>query len=96
MNIASELVKIAKSLVADRMQFSIYGLNPNPLVFDSEEDLIRGLANKGIHQSGVQNSRSLRRELQGKPMFDKLLGPMWNGPRGIRYETQEMYNALSE
>jgi len=35
-----------------------------------------------------------REELDLMPMVDGYVGPMWNGD-GLRYETQEVYNALS-
>ena len=44
-----------------------------------------------------------RAELDNQPTFNGYIGPMWNGTREIkgteyailRYETQEVYNALS-
>lgn len=94
--VAQEIVKIAKSLIADNMRFNVYGLYPGTLEFDDEARMISTLAIKGIHKIGVLSSHSVRQELQGKPRFDRLLGPMWDGPRGIRYETPDVYNALSE
>lgn len=35
-----------------------------------------------------------RSELWNKPKISGYLGPMWDGDR-LRYETQEVYNALS-
>lgn len=35
-----------------------------------------------------------REELDNLPKFEGFLGPMWDGNR-VRYETQEVYNALS-
>lgn len=62
---------------------------------DSAEELIRYLSGRGIRQTGVVNRSGLRRELQGQPTFDKLLGPMYDGPKRVRYETQEAYDQLS-
>jgi len=62
---------------------------------DSTEELIRYLMGRGIKQTGVVSRPGLRRELQGQPTFDKLLGPMYDGPKRVRYETQEAYDQLS-
>lgn len=35
-----------------------------------------------------------RAELDNQPTLPGYLGPMWDGD-GLRYETQELYNALS-
>lgn len=35
-----------------------------------------------------------RAELDNQPIFKGYLEPMWNGD-GLRYETQEVYNAMS-
>lgn len=36
-----------------------------------------------------------RAELQGAPVFQNLYGPMWDGARGIRYESREVYARMS-
>lgn len=36
-----------------------------------------------------------RAELDNQPILPGYLGPMWNGD-GLRYETQEVYNQLSQ
>lgn len=35
-----------------------------------------------------------RKELDNQPIIEGFLGPMWDGDM-LRYETQELYNALS-
>lgn len=37
-----------------------------------------------------------RAELQGAPVFDGVIGPMWDGARGIRYEDAETYARMSQ
>ena len=36
-----------------------------------------------------------RAELDNQPCFEGYLSPMWDGD-GLRYETQEVYNMLSD
>jgi hypothetical protein len=48
-----------------------------------------------IRKVGVQSRGNLRKELIGQPTFDKLVGPMYNGPKRLRYETQETYDQMS-
>jgi len=100
-SIPQELVKIAKSLLAVETKFYVHGLGlgrglrQDPFVESSEDRLVRTLAIIGIHKIGVETNPSRRPELQGCPKFDQLLGPMWNGPGKIRYETKAVYDALS-
>jgi hypothetical protein len=60
-----------------------------------QRERVRWLKSKGIKMTGTEVSVRLRPELYGKPRFDKLIGPMYNGPKGIRYETQESYDESS-
>lgn len=59
--------------------------------------------NAGLIVSGYTDNRSgecnmgvlvYREELDNLPKFEGFLGPMWDGDR-VRYETQEVYDALS-
>ena len=63
--------------------------------FDDEQEMVRWLKSKGIKMTGTEVSVRLRPELYGKPRFDKLIGPMYDGPKGVRYETQESYDESS-
>jgi hypothetical protein len=63
--------------------------------FDTESDLISALAILGIKHTGVQTNTRLCTELVGAPKFDKLIGPMYDGPGVCRYETQEVYDRMS-
>ncbi len=36
-----------------------------------------------------------RKELWNRPIIDGYVGPMWDGDK-LRYETQEVYNMMSE
>jgi hypothetical protein len=63
--------------------------------FSNVAELEKALAAKGIRKVGVQSRGNLRKELIGQPTFDKLIGPMYNGPKRLRYETQETYDQMS-
>lgn len=65
------------------------------LTFNNEDDLLVELARRGVKMTGRANRSSLRKELQGKPEFDKLIGPMWDGAKKVRYETQAVYDRMS-
>lgn len=50
--------------------------------------------------TGYNHMPKQREELQGSPKIDGFLGAMWGGYKDnrpvLRYETQEVYNALSK
>lgn len=54
---------------------------------------------RGYPVTGDHHSPHTRRELQGMPTFEGLLGPFYDGDRGgvpaIRYECQTTYDILS-
>ena len=52
-------------------------------------------SNLGYEQSGFNENPRQRTELQGKPTFSGLLGPMWDGDK-IRYEDSKAYQTLSQ
>lgn len=62
--------------------------------FDTVEELLAKYEQIGTTQGGW-----LRKELQGQPKLDGLLGAMYDGMKDdkhvIRYETQKMYDVLS-
>lgn len=62
--------------------------------FKKVDDLIKFLGSKGIRMRGTYTGGG-RRELQGQPLFDKLIGPIYGGPKKVRYETQEAYDFYS-
>lgn len=62
---------------------------------DDVDDLISALAAKGIHKTGIETRTSLRKELIGQPTFDSLHGPMYGGPKKVRYETFDVSELLS-
>jgi hypothetical protein len=64
--------------------------------FDDVKDLIRYLKSKGHKQTGYETGGHLRPILQGQPKFDGLHGPMYGGPKKVRYETWEVYEQLSK
>jgi len=74
--------------------YTVYGL-PGVGSFSDVQDFERALAAKGIRKIGVSRSQSLRKELQGQPMFDSLIGPMYDGPKKVRYETSDVNDTLS-
>lgn len=66
----------------------------------SLKEIISFLKVRGVECNGVNINGHNREELQGQPMFNSLLGPMYNGKNKkgeiiIRYETQKVYNELS-
>lgn len=63
--------------------------------FDTESELIAALTKLGIKHTGVETNTRLRTELVGAPTFNKLIGPIYDGPGVCRYETQEVYDQLS-
>lgn len=54
---------------------------------------------KKYNAYGTETGTHLRRELQGQPRLNALIGPMYGGQDGgktvIRYETQEAYDRYS-
>lgn len=66
------------------------------LTFNNEDDLLVELARRGVNMTGRANRSSLRKELQGKPEFDKLIGPMYDGAKKVRYETQAAYDRMGD
>lgn len=62
----------------------------------NDKDLIIALESLGYQYNGPCNRKQLRDELQGQPMFNGLLGPMYDGPDCIRYENQAANNFLSQ
>jgi hypothetical protein len=75
--------------------YNVYGIGDKTLSFDNEADLIAEMRRRGVRHTGIEMGRQLRQELQGRPTFDKLLGPMYDGPKQVRYETQAVYDVLS-
>src|SRR5215469_11470211 len=63
--------------------------------FDTFENLVAGLEVRGYTFKELETSERLREELRGEPKFNGLLGPMYDGPGVVRYETQQAYNILS-
>ncbi len=79
--------------------FTVYGLGQK-IEADTAEELITKLAKIGIVQTGTveqPNTRwALKEILIGQPKFAGLLGPMYDGPGCCRYETQEVYDILTQ
>jgi hypothetical protein len=76
--------------------YMVVGLGGKTLEFNDENELVETMKLHGIRATGRANSRSLRKELQGRLLFDSLLGPMYGGAKRVRYETQEAYDQLSQ
>ena len=93
MNTARESLEKLLMLFPTPVTFTIYGTG-NPVKFDNEKDLMDWARRKGIRQIGLGGNQ-LRDILRGKPAFDKLNGPMYDGPKKVRYETQEVTDQLS-
>lgn len=75
--------------------YTVYGLDKNFSEFDNVESLIKYMKEKGFEYLGKETNTHLLSGLQGQPTFKGLIGPMYDGPKRIRYETQERYDALS-
>lgn len=93
---AEELLSEVMASMPAAVNYWVYGLEG---VKNGPHDLdgfITMLKGQGIKQTGYSSTTGrLRPELKGQPTFDKLLGPMYDGPGKIRYETSETYDALS-
>lgn len=64
------------------------------------DNIIPAMEVRNYQFNGLCHRKSLRAELQGQPMFQGVLGPMWGGTENdkpvVRYETTQAYNTLSE
>ena len=63
--------------------------------FSDAAELEKALTPKGYRKVGIQSRPGLRKELLGQPIFVKLVGPMYNGPKRLRYETSEVNDQMS-
>lgn len=61
----------------------------------TNDNVIPALEVRGFEMTGNYSNPRTREEMQGAPKFAGLLGPMFDGD-AIRYESQEVYNALSQ
>lgn len=59
----------------------------------TDDTLIPALEVRGYAMAGINRNRKQREELQEQPIFDGLVGPMWDGD-AIRYEDAEAYCTL--
>jgi len=73
------------------MQFNINGY----IKFKSEEQFVTYCEERGMKQNGVATGYHLKEVLVGKPKFNDLAGPMYDGESSVRYETWEAYETLS-
>lgn len=80
------------------MQATFVGGKYDGLTVDVETIYRAGMWNGRFHPdySNLRNRGALvpRAELDNQPEVDGYLGPMWDGGM-LRYETQDVYNALS-
>ena len=73
----------------------IFNLNGS-YKFEHLFDFASKMASLGFKRSGINKNPAHRVELQNLPTFSGLAGPMYDGPNKIRYETWEVYKAMSE
>ena len=73
----------------------IFNLNGS-YKFEHLFDFTIKMASLGFKKSGINRNPAHRVELQNLPTFSGLAGPMYDGPNKIRYETWEVYKAMSE
>ena len=88
------LAEVLASLPA-AVEYVVYGLTRTPMRFGNREDLVWALKEEGIRFTGDEERSNLKPELIGQPRFDKLVGPMYDGPGVVRYETAEVNDVLS-
>ena len=50
---------------------------------------------RGFNLAGSETNTRLRPILQGLPIFSGVLGPMYDGPGRVRYETPAAYDIIS-
>ena len=77
------------------LDYIVVGPDGKSKKFDKLDTMLKWLKSKGIKQKGTHKRPGTRPTLQGQPEFSGLLGPMYDGPATVRYETQEAYNILS-
>ena len=74
------------------MQFNING----HIKFKNEKDFVDYCKEKSIKQNGFETGTHLREILIGKPKFNGLAGPMYDGENSVRYETWANYEMMSK
>lgn len=72
----------------------MYNIN-GVIKFKTEAEFISYCEEKGFKYIGKETATHLREELQQKPKFSGLSGPMYDGEDMVRYETWEMSELLS-
>jgi len=70
--------------------------NRKPITAQGYEPFLAAMEASGYKFTYQHVRRGTRHELLGAPKFEGVLGPMWDGKQGIRYECQETYNGLSQ
>ena len=63
--------------------------------FKTEAQLIAAVTRMGFKHIGYQKRRNLKPQLIDQPIFSGLIGPMYDGPKVVRYETHEVHDQLS-
>lgn len=92
---AMDLISAVLNSLPKGRRFQVVGFEGGPVVFDSVGELVDAMARKGIKQHGFFSRPGVREEMQGAPVFEELVGPMYGGPGIARYETSEAYDRLS-
>jgi hypothetical protein len=65
------------------------------MVVTEPADVLAWAEAAGFTFAGLNQNFRQRAELQGKPVFRELCGPMWDGNGWIRYEDQRANDQLS-
>lgn len=60
-----------------------------------EAAAIRGAKAVGVEKQSEAGRIQIREEMVGMPIFDTLLGPMYDGEGVVRYEDEKTYERLS-
>jgi len=90
---AEKLLAEVLASLTDGLVFQVVGVNGN-MQFNSEATLIAEMAKHGFARAGSSGS-ALRPELQNRPTFVGLCGPMYGSAGVVRYETAAVNDALS-
>ena len=93
---AEDLMSQILASMPNSKTYRVVGLDKTVLNFSSEAELVAFLATKNVKKTSSASTYggTRRIELDGAPMFDKLIGPIYDGPGVCRYETQAVYNSL--
>jgi hypothetical protein len=93
---AVDLLGAVLASMPKAVSYVVVGLPTGVMQFKDSDSLIAKMKTFGIRHTGYHETYGRQRpELESQPKFDNLLGPMYDGPGKVRYETLEAYEQLS-